>query len=148
MAEQSRSFRKFMMDPKSSVMTYIADNIPQTYQQGHPGLGSSQNNFMAGQQDESQHPTKIQQNLGQSQSNLSQDSFGSTQTFHQPSTAGSQPSSSQPVQAQQTQTSQAPYGQAYLASNLDQPSYKPAINPILQSATSTFSNIANSTSSQ
>ena len=133
MAEQTRSFRKFMMDPKSSVMTYIADNIPQGHQQGDAGLGSSYHHSLAGQQADTHDPNRIQQNLGQSHANLSSSSFGHSQNSYQANPAVSEPSSSQPAYAQQAQTSQVPYGQAYIASNLNQSVSKPADNPILQS---------------
>ena len=115
MADQTRGFRKFVLDPKSSVMTYLADNISQAHQQGDPSLGSSQ------------------QNLGQSHVNLSQSSFGHPQDSYQPNAAVSQSSSLQPAYAQQAQSSQVPFGQAYIASNLNQPISSPASNPLLES---------------
>lgn len=135
MAEQSRSFRKFMLDPKSSVMTYIADNIPQAHQQGDAGLGSLHHHSIAGQQADSHDQHRIQQNLGQSHANLSSSSFGHSQNSYQTNPAVSESSSLQPAYAQQAQTSQVPYGQAYIASNLNQSVSKPADNPILQSVT-------------
>lgn len=133
MAEQTRSFRKFMLDPKSSVMTYIADNIPQTHPQGDQGLGTSQQNSITSQQADPHDPNRIQQNLGQSHVNLSQSSFGHQQDSYQPNPAVSQPSSLQPAYAQQAQSSQVPFGQAYVASNLNQPISKPANYPIPES---------------
>ena len=133
MAEQSRSFRKFILDPKSSVMTYIADNIPQGHQQGDPGLGSSYHHSIASQQADTHDPNRVQQNLGQNHTNLSQSSFGHSQDSYQTNPAGSQISSPQPTYAQQTQNSQLPLGQAYIASNLNQSVSKLADNPILQS---------------
>ena len=115
MADQTRGFRKFVLDPKSSVMTYLADNISQAHQQGDPNLGSSQ------------------QNLAQSHVNLSQNSFGQPQDSYQPNTAVSQSSFLQPAYAQQPQSSQAPFGQAYTASNLNQPISSPANKPLLES---------------
>ena len=115
MADQTRGFRKFVLDPKSSVMTYLADNISQAHQQGDPSLGSSQ------------------QNLGQSHVNLSQSSFGHPQDSYQPNAAVSQSSSLQPAYAQQAQSSQVPFGQAYIASNLNGPISSPASNPLLES---------------
>lgn len=133
MAEQSRSFRKFILDPKSSVMTYIADNIPQTHQQGEPGQGSSNESYINGQQTDTHDPNRIQQNLGQSHANLSSSSFGHSQDLYQPNPAISQSSFPQPTYAQQAQNPQVPLGQAYIASNLSQPAHKPADNPIVQS---------------
>ena len=133
MAEQSRSFRKFILDPKSSVMTYIADNIPQAHQQGEPGFGGSHHHSIAGQQADTYDPNRIQQNLGQSHANLSQSSLGHPQNSYQPNPAISQSTSPQPAYAQQTQDLQTPFGQAYVASNLNQPVTKPTIDPILQS---------------
>ena len=133
MAEQSRSFRKFILDPKSSVMTYIADNIPQAHQQGEPGFGGPHHNSIAGQQADAHDPTRIQQNLGQSHANLSQSSIGHPQNPYQPNPAISQTTSPQPAYAQQAQNLQEPFGQAYITSNLNQPVPKPTINPILQS---------------
>ncbi len=133
MAEQSRSFRKFMLDPKSSVMTYIADNIPQAHQQGDPGPGISQYNSITGQQADTHDTNMIQQNLGQSHANPSQSSFGHPQDSYQTNSTVSQPSGLQPAYAQQAQNSQVPFGQAYIASNLNQPVSKPANNSIVQS---------------
>ena len=133
MAEQSRSFRKFILDPKSSVMTYIADNIPQAHQQGEPGHGSSHHDSIAGQQADIYDPNRVQQNLGQSHANLSSSSFGHSQDSYQPNPAVSQSTSPQHTYAQQAQNSQMSSSQAYLASNLNQPASKPANNPIVQS---------------
>ena len=133
MAEQSRSFRKFILDPKSSVMTYIADNIPQAHQQGEPGHGSSHESYITGQQADTHDPNRIHQNLGQSHANLSSSSFGHSQDSYQPNSAISQSSFPQPTYAQQAQYPQVPLGQAYIASNLSQPVPKPANNPIVQS---------------
>lgn len=94
MAEQSRSFRKFMMDPKSSVMTYIADNIPPER--------------IAPQQGSAQNPNGFQQNLGQNQPN-------------QAISALSQSSSPQPTYGRPAQSPPLLFGQAYIASNLNQP---------------------------
>ena len=133
MAEQTRGFRNFILDPKSSVMSYIADNIPQSHQHGDSGLSNSQHNSSTSQQGDPNNPNGIQQNLGQSHINLSQGSFGHPQDSYQPNAAVSQSSSLQPAYAQQAQSSQVPFGQAYIASNLNQPISKPANNPILES---------------
>ena len=104
MAEQSRSFRKFMMDPKSSVMTYIADNIPPD--RIAPQQGSAQTNPLNGQP--AQDPTGFQQNLGQNQPN-------------QAISALSQSSSAQPTYGRPAQSPPLLFGQAYITSNLNQP---------------------------
>ncbi|KAK3173202.1 hypothetical protein OEA41_006531 [Lepraria neglecta] len=104
MAEQSRSFRKFMMDPKSSVMTYIADNIPPD--RIAPQQGSAQTNPLNGQP--AQDPNGFQQNLGQNQPN-------------QAISALSQSSSPQPTYGRPAQSPPLLFGQAYVASNLNQP---------------------------
>ena len=104
MADQTRGFRKFVLDPKSSVMTYIAENIPQAHQQGDPSFGSSQQNPISSQQVDPINANWIQQNGRQ------QNSY-----------------------AQQAQSSQGPVGQAYIASNLNQPISRPANNSILDS---------------
>ena len=117
MADQTRGFRKFVLDPKSSVMTYIAENIPQAHQQGDPSLGSSQQNSITSQQVDPNNANWIQQNLGQSHVNGSQSSFGHPQDSY----------------AQQAQSSQGPFGQAYIASNLNQPIPSPANSSLLES---------------
>lgn len=112
MAEQSRSFRKFMMDPKSSVMTYIADNIPPdriAHQQGN-----AQTNSLHGQS--TQDPSGFQQNIGQNQSN-------------QAIAALSQTSSPQPTYGRPVQSPPLLAGQPYVASNLDQPNQPTSSRP-------------------
>ena len=51
MAEQNHGFRKFIMDPKSSVMSYIAENIPpeRLYQQQQTGTFIPQGNSVLSQ---------------------------------------------------------------------------------------------------
>ena len=104
MADQTRGFRKFVLDPKSSVMTYIAENIPQAHQQGDSTLGISQQNSISSQQVDPNNANWIQQN------GHPQDSY-----------------------VQQAQSSQAPFGQAYIASNLNQPISSPANSSLLES---------------
>ena len=117
MAEQTRGFRKFVLDPKSSVMTYIAENIPQAHQHGDPNFGSSQQISTTSQQVDPYNSNWIQQHLEQSHVNGSQSSFGHPQDSY----------------AQQSQSSQVPFGQAYVASNLNQPISNPANNSLLES---------------
>jgi hypothetical protein len=112
MAEQSFSFRKFMMDPKSSVMTYIADNIPPdriTHQQG-----SAQTDSLNGQP--GQNPNGFQQNIVQNQSN-------------QALAALSQTPSPRPTHGRPVQSLPLPAGQPYFSSNLDQPNQPMSSSP-------------------
>ncbi|KAL8789033.1 MAG: hypothetical protein Q9195_006999 [Heterodermia aff. obscurata] len=62
MAEQNHGFRKFIMDPKSSVMTYLAENIPQER------LSQQQNGTHVAQNNLHQSPQLANQTSAQSQS--------------------------------------------------------------------------------
>lgn len=124
MADQNtRGFRKFMLDPKSSVMTYIADNIPPehiSHQQG--SNGRLQNGALNGQQPNVQDPNRLQQNqiLSQNPQNQSQDAFMRPPLPNRPSQSNSQSSSPRPGYAQPVQSSQLPMNTPYIASNMSQ----------------------------
>ncbi|KAF6224525.1 hypothetical protein HO133_011102 [Letharia lupina] len=124
MADQNtRGFRKFMLDPKSSVMTYIADNIPPehiSHQQG--SNGRLQNGALNGQQPNVQDPNRLQQNqiLSQNPQNQSQDAFMRPPLPNRPSQSNSQSSSPRPGYAQPVQSSQMPMNTPYIASNMSQ----------------------------
>ena len=107
-----RGFRKFMLDPKSSVMTYIADNIPAehlSHQQGSSNGRLQQH----GQQPNIHDPNGVQQNQipGQNPQSLSQESLVRPYLPHRPSQSNSQASSPRPGYAQPV---------PYIASNLVQ----------------------------
>lgn len=127
MADQnSRGFRKFMLDPKSSVMTYIADNIPPdhlSHQQGsngRPQNGPVNNS----QQPNIQGPNPLQQNqiLSQNPQNQSQDGFMRPPLPSRPSQSNSPSSSPRPGYARPAQSSQMPMDTPYIASNISQAS--------------------------
>ena len=116
MADQtSRGFRKFIMDPKSSVMTYIADNIPSEHlshqQESH---GRLPHGGLNGQQYNAQDPNRLQQN-----SILSQNSQGQV-VPNLSSQLSSQFPSSGPSYAQPVQSTQLPIYAPYIASNVNQ----------------------------
>lgn len=119
----SRGFRKFMLDPKSSVMTYIADNIPPdhlSHQQG--SNGRLHNGPMNGQQPNVQDPNQLQQNynLTQNPQNQSQDGLMRPPLPTRPSQSNSPSLSPRPGYAQPTQSSQMPMNTPYIASNISQ----------------------------
>ena len=111
-----RGFRKFMLDPKSSVMTYIADNMPAEHlshqQGGNSGLQHGSVHDPNGQQ-ENQLPSQHSQ--GQSQGG-----FVRPYLPHRPSQSNSQSSSPLPGYAQPVQSTQLPVNSPYIASNLSQ----------------------------
>ncbi len=117
--EMPRStLRKFMNDPKSSVMSYIAENmaaqqIQQHLQQQNNGQNSAQqNNPPYGQQYQSQGSTGLS-NQFQNHNNTSQTSLTPSQSTQ--TSGGFQPVPPQPGQGQ---NSQAPSISPYLASNV------------------------------
>ena len=122
MADQnSRGFRKFMLDPKSSVMTYIADNIPPEHMSHQQGSnGRLQNDPMNGQQPNVQDPNRLQQNqiLNQNPQNQSQDSLMRPPLPNRPSQSNSPSLSPRPGYAQPVQSSQMPMNTPYIASNM------------------------------
>lgn len=120
--ESSRGFRRFMLDPKSSVMNYIADNIPSehpSHQQGSNGR-VHQAGPTSGQQPNVQDPNGLQQNQIPSHNtqNQAQDGFMHSHLPHRPSQVNSQSSSPRPGYAQPVQSSQLPIAAPYVASNL------------------------------
>lgn len=122
MADQNnRGFRKFMLDPKNSVMTYIADNIPPEHLSQHQqgSNGRMQHGPMNGQQ---QDPSRLQQNqlLSQNPQNQSQDGFMRPPLPNRPSQSNSPSSSPRPGYAQPVQSSQMPLTAPYVASNVSQ----------------------------
>lgn len=61
MAEPSHGFRRFLLDPKSSVMTYIANNIPsERPAQQQPGASTTPGSGNAGPQMNASHTTQVQ----------------------------------------------------------------------------------------
>lgn len=124
MADQNnRGFRKFMLDPKSSVMTYIADNIPPEHMPHHQGSsGRLQGGPMNSQQSSLQDPNRLQQNqiLSQTPQNQSQDDFMRPPLPTRPSQSNSQSASLRPGYAQPVQNPQMPTNTPYLASNVSQ----------------------------
>ena len=124
MADQNnRGFRKFMLDPKSSVLTYIADNIPpehMSHQQGNNGR--LQGGPLNSQQSSTQDPNRLEQNqiLSQNPQNHSQDDFMRPPLPARPSQSNSQSSSPRPGYAQPVQNSQMPLNTPYVASNVSQ----------------------------
>ncbi|CAF9942732.1 hypothetical protein IMSHALPRED_004607 [Imshaugia aleurites] len=129
MADQNaRGFRRFMLDPKNSVMTYIADNIPPehlSHQQG--SNGRLQNGPMNSQQSNTPDPNRLQQNqvLGQNAQNQSQDDFIRPPLPTRPSQSNSQSSSPRPGYAQPVHSSQMPMNTPYIASNVSQANQGP-----------------------
>lgn len=127
MADQnSRGFRKFMLDPKSSVMTYIADNIPPdhlSHQQGSNGRppNGPMNNS---QQPNLQDPNRLQQNqiLSQNPQNQSQDGLMRPPLPTRPSQSNTPSSSPRPGYAGPVQNSHMPTNAPYIASNISQAS--------------------------
>ena len=120
--ESSRGFRRFMLDPKSSVMNYIADNIPSehlSHQQGSNGR-VQQHGPANGQQANIQDANGFQQNqtLGQNSQHQAQDGFMHSHLPHRPSQVNSQTSSPRPGYAQPVQSPQLPIAAPYTASNL------------------------------
>lgn len=113
MATQDRGFRKFMMDPKSSVLGYIAENIPQERlsHQGNATAGNVQAN-----------PPNNQQYVGQGQSDHLQGSFVRPQSSSEVIGGVSQSSSPLPTYTQPAQNLHWPLSQPYMASNLSQTS--------------------------
>ena len=124
MADQNnRGFRKFMLDPKSSVMTYIADNIPPEHMSHQQGSnGRLQNGPMNGQQPNVQDPNQLQQNqiLSHNPQNQSQDGLMRPPLPNRPSQSNSPSSSPRPGYAQPVQSSQMPMNTPYIASNMSQ----------------------------
>ena len=124
MADQNNhGFRKFILDPKSSVMTYIADNIPpehMSHQQG--SSGRLQGGPINGPQSSVQDPNRLQQNqiLSQSSQYQSQDDFMHPPLPTRPSQSNSQSASPRPGYAQPVQNSQMPMSTPYVASNVSQ----------------------------
>ena len=125
MADQnSRRFRRFMLDPKSSVMTYIADNIPPehlSHQQG--SNGRLQNGPMNNsQQPKISDPNRLQQNqvLSQNPQVQLQDGLMRPPLPTRPSQSNSPSSSPRPGYARPTQSSQIPMDTPYIASNISQ----------------------------
>ena len=119
----SRGFRKFMLDPKSSFMTYIADNIPPdhlSHQQG--SNGRLHNGPTNGQQPNVQDPNQLQQNynLTQNPQSQSQDGLMRPPLPNRPSQSNSPSSSPRPGYAQPAQSSQMPMNTPYIASNISQ----------------------------
>lgn len=114
-----------MLDPKSSVMTYIADNIPPdhlSHQQG--SNGRPQNGPINNQQPNLQDPNRFQQNqtLGQNPQNQSQDGLMRPPLPNRLSQSNSPSSSPRPGYAQPAQSSQMPMNTPYIASNISQAS--------------------------
>ena len=120
MADQnSRGFRKFMLDPKSSVMTYIADNIPPDHLSHQQGSNARpQNGPMNNQQPNLQDPNRLQQNQ-------SQDGLMRPPLPNRLSQSNSPSSSPRPGYAQPAQSSQMPMSTPYIASNINQASQRP-----------------------
>lgn len=119
MADQnSRGFRKFMLDPKSSVMTYIADNIPPEHLSHQQG--SNNGRLQNGQQPNVQDPNRLPQSQipGQDCQNQSQDNLMRPPLPTRPSQSNSQSSSPRPGYAQPVQSSQMPMNTPYIASNV------------------------------
>lgn len=123
MADQNtRGFRRFMLDPKSSVMTYIADNIPPdhlSHQQGSNGRlqdGPMNNNQQLNLPD----PNQMQQNhvLSQNPQVQLQDGLMSPPLANRLSQSNSPASSPQPGYARPMQSSQTPVATPYIASNI------------------------------
>lgn len=120
----NRGFRKFMLDPKSSVLTYIADNIPPEHMSHQQGSnGRLQSGAMNSQQPNVQDPNRFQQNqnLGQTPQNQSQDNLMRPPLPTRPSQSNSPSSSPRPGYAQPVQSSQMPMNTPYIASNMVQP---------------------------
>ncbi|CAD6578741.1 MAG: hypothetical protein ASARMPRED_008825 [Alectoria sarmentosa] len=124
--QNNRGFRKFMLDPKNSVMTYIADNIPpehlsQQHQQG--SSGRLQHGPTNGQQQQQQDPSRPQQNqpLSQPPQNQShQDGFMRPPLPTRPSQSNSPSSSPRPGYAQPVRSSQMSLNTPYVASKVSQ----------------------------
>ena len=114
--------RKFMNDPKSSVMSYLAESMAaqhlqqQQMQQQNPGTGGPQQNSSSyGQQYPNQGSNSLS-NQFQNPGNGSQTSLTPSQTAQ---TSGNfQPPSSQPGYSQQSQNSPMPPSTSHLASNI------------------------------
>ncbi len=119
----SRGIRKFILDPKGSVMTYIADNIPSDHL-SHPqgSNGTLQHASLNSQQSNLQDPNLLQQNqiVSQNPQNQSQDGFMRPHSPHRPGQMNSQSSSPRPGYAQPVQNTQLPATIPYIASNLSQ----------------------------
>ena len=137
MDEQARSIemprgggiRKFMNDPKSSVMNYLAENmaaqhLQQQQLQQNPGTsGLQQSNSPYGQQYPHQGSNGLSGQF-QNNSNASQTSLTQSQVGH--SGSGFQTSSPQPGYSQPSQNPHilpsVPYLGSNISSNVDQPS--------------------------
>ena len=113
--ETSRGFRKFILDPKSSVMTYIADNISSEHPSYHSG--KPQNGPTNGLQPHLQPNNRLQQE-NQIQQNQSQNDFMRPPLTNRPSQSNSQASSPQPSYAQPMSGSQMGFNTPYIASNV------------------------------
>lgn len=96
MAEPSHGFRKFMLDPKTSVMTYIADNIPSDRIYHAQG-----GNAVAHTQSQPNHPQ--QSNDPDSQQFQAQGQSSQGQTFLEPSNGPLNLGHTQPFQSSNVQ---------------------------------------------
>ena len=123
MAEQNHGFRKFILDPKSSVMSYIADNMPAGHSAQHPAfpvLGLEQN---ANMNTQSQlYPP-----------HLPPSSLTHTQAGMQWSGQLPTPNLQQAASTQPTVFPQMSNFQPYMASNLSSPNYHNVERPVAQS---------------
>ena len=118
--ESSRGFRKFMLDPKSSVINYIADNIPSEHSSHQQGsTGRLQHGPANGQQPSVQAANGLPQSqiLGHNTQDQAQDGFMHSHLPHRPSQVNSQ-SSPRPSYEQPVQSTQMPVNAPYIASNL------------------------------